>query len=242
MLSIFFKELRFFFNSVVAYVVIAFFLLAMGLFIWVLPEYNILDKGYASLQMFFDFCPYLFIFFVPAITMHTFAEERRSGTMELLLSVKTSKLSIVLGKYLACMCVIVLLLLLSTIYYWILWSLSTPIGNLDSAAIVGSYFGLVLLAASFTIIGLFSSIITNKQIVAFIIASFFCGIFYQGFESLKILLDWSKYSLELSQFGIKYHYNSISRGVIDSRDLIYFILFISFFTWLSCKKIAGSSF
>jgi ABC-2 type transport system permease protein len=241
MKAILFKELSLFFNSILAYVILSFFLMTMGVVVWVLPETNVLDLGHASLNIFFEYCPYMFLFFIPAITMHTFAEERKHGTLEMLFSLQISRFSIVLGKYLACIIVVLILLVVSTIYYWILYYVSSPVGNIDAAAVVGSYFGLLLLSSAFIAIGLLASICTSKQLVAFLLGTFFCFFFYQGFESWKILTSWSKNSFLISQLGIKYHYKSISRGVIDSRDLFYFLGIISvfvFFCTKCLKKIA----
>lgn len=237
MATIFFKELSLFFNSILAYIILSFFLVSMGLFVWVLPETNVLDTGYASMNIFFEYSPYMFMFFIPAMTMHTFAEERKNGTLEMLFSLQLSRLSIVLGKYFACIVVMLLLLIISNIYYWILWYLSSPVGNIDTAAVVGSYFGLFLLASTFVVIGLLASICTSRQLVAFLLGTFFCFVLYQGFDSWKILTSWSKNSLLISQLGIKHHYNALSSGVVDSRDLFYFAGVISFFIWFCVKLL-----
>lgn len=236
MRNIFFKELSIFFNSILAYIILSFFLVSMGLVVWVLPETNVLDTGHASLNIFFEYCPYIFIFFIPAITMHTFTEERRNRTLEMLFSLQLSRLSIVLGKYLACIIIVILLLVVSSIYYWILWWISSPVGNIDTAAVIGSYLGLFLLASTFAGIGLLASVCTSRQLVAFLLGTFFCFVFYQGFDSWKILMSWSKSSFFISQMGIKYHYNSLSRGVLDTRDLCYFAGIISIFLW-GCVRL-----
>lgn len=231
MLSLLQKELNAFFSSLMAYVIIGFFLLLMGLLMWVFPGANVIDEGYANLQTLFRLGPYLFLFLVPAITMHLLAEEKKMGTLELLLTTPLSPTQIILGKYLASLAIIVLILLLTTPYYFSISFLGAPPGNIDTAAVIGSYLGLLLLAAVFAAVGLFSSALTERQIVAFLIGALFCFFLYQGFEAWATLQTWESYSLLLAELGIQYHYEALSRGVVDSRDLLYFFTLINLLLW-----------
>ena len=205
-----------------AYVVIGFFLLLMGLCLWVFPETNVLDGEYAELQPLFRLGPYLFIFLIPAITMHTLAEERRAGTLETLLTSPLSLRQIILGKYLASLLIVALTLLFTSPYYCSIYYLGSPPGSIDTAAVAGSYIGLLLLAAVFVAVGLFASSLTEHQIVAFLVGVLICFLLYQGFDAWATLQTWKSYSLLLAQLGVAYHYEALSRGVIDSRDLLYF--------------------
>lgn len=214
-----------------AYAIIGFFLLLMGLLIWVFPDTNVLDGGYADLQTFFRVSPYLFMLLVPAITMHLLAEEKKMGTLEVLLTTPLSPTQIILGKYLAGLVIIALILLFTGPYYFSIYYLSSPPGNVDTAGIVGSYIGLLLLAAVFAAVGLLASSLTERQIVAFLLGVLFCFLLYQGFEAWTILQTWKSYSLLLAQLGIQCHYEALSRGVIDSRDLLYFFALITLILW-----------
>jgi len=222
MFAIFRKELNAFFTSLMAYVIIGFFLLLMGLWIWIFPETNVLDGGYADMQTFFRFGPYIFMFLVPAITMHSLAEEKSTGTLEILLTTPLSITQLILGKYLASLAIIVLILLFTTPYYFSIYQLASPSGNIDTAAVVGAYMGLILLAAVFSAIGLLASSLTERQIVAFLLGVLLCFLLYQGFDAWTTLQTWKSYSLLIAQLGIHYHYEALSRGVIDTRDLLYF--------------------
>lgn len=239
MIQIMAKEINSFFNSLIAYIVIIVFLVSIGLFTWVFPNTSVLDYGYANLDTLFSLAPYVFMFLIPAITMRTFAEEKKGGTMELLLTRPLTDLQIILGKYSASLLLVIFSLIPTLIYYYSVYSLGSPAGNIDTAAVLGSYLGLVLLGAVFTSIGIFSSIITENQIVSFITAVFLCFILYTGFTSIASVNVWASYSYIISQFGIDYHYNALSRGLIDSRNLIYFgsviVLMLSF-----TKLVLGS--
>jgi ABC-2 type transport system permease protein len=223
MLAILQKELNGFFGSLIAYVIIGFFLLIIGLWMWFFPETNVLDAGYADLQSLFRLGPYVFMFLVPAITMGLLAEERKSGTLEILLTSPITPLQLILGKYLASLVIIVCTLLLTTIYYFSIAYLANPSGNIDTAAVVGSYLGLMLLAATFAGIGIAASSLTESQIIAFLVGVLGCFLLYQGFDAWSTLQTWKSYALLIAQFGLLYHYEALSRGVIDSRDLIYFM-------------------
>jgi ABC-2 type transport system permease protein len=239
MLSILKKEVNSFLNSLIAYIVIAIFLTGMGLFMWVFPETNVLDYGFAEMDTLFNLAPYVFLFLIPAITMRTFAEEKKDGTIELLLTRPVTDWQIILGKYLSSLLLVVFALLPTLLYYFAIYSLGSPAGNIDSAAVFGSYIGLVLLGAVFVSIGILSSVITVNQIVSFVFAVFFCFIFYSGFESLASINVWGEFSTFIDKLGIAYHYKALSKGLIDSRNVIYFLSVISVML-LSTKLILGS--
>jgi len=230
-LSILRKELTSYLSSLVAYVTIGAFLVVLGLFLWVFPQSSILEYGYAGLDSLFSTAPYLFMFLVPAITMRSLAEERREGTFEILLTRPLTDWQIVVGKYLASVLLILFALLPTLVYYYSVYVLGTPKGNIDTGAVIGSYIGLFLLGACFAAIGLFASSITKNQVIAFVIAVFLCFFFYSGFDSLSQIL--SLQSLTLENLGITEHYESISRGVLDTRDLTYFIIVSGVFIWLT---------
>ena len=233
------KEINAFFNSLIAYIVILVFLVGVGLFTWVFPNTSVLDYGYSNLDTLFSLAPYVFLFLIPAITMRTFAEEKKGGTMELLMTRPLTDMQIILGKYLASFLLVVFAIAPTLVYYYSVHSLGSPVGNIDTAAVIGSYIGLLLLGAVFTSIGVFSSIITENQIVSFIAAVFLCFLLYDGFTSVASINVWADYSYIISQFGIDYHYNSLSKGLIDSRNLIYFGSLITVMLSLT-KLVLGS--
>jgi len=229
--SILKKEIVSYLSSLVAYVTIGVFLLVLGLFLWVFPESSILEYGYAGLDSLFSTAPYLFMFLVPAITMRSLAEERREGTFELLLTRPLTDWQIVLGKYFACLTIVLFALLPTLVYYYSVYTLGSPQGDIDTGAVIGSYIGLFLLGGGFVAIGLFASSVSKNQIIAFTIAVFLCFFFYSGFDSLSQLL--SLQSLSLENLGITEHYQSVSRGVLDTRDLSYFLILIGVFLGLT---------
>jgi len=222
MIQVLSKEFNSFLNSLIAYVVIGVFLTGIGLLMWVFPETSILDYGYADLETLFSLGPYVFIFLIPAITMRSFAEETKGGTMELLLTKPLSDWDIILGKFFACFFLVMLSLIPTLIYYFSVYALGNPVGNIDTPGVVGSYTGLVLLGAVFCSIGIFSSSITQNQIVSFITGAFLCYFLFAGFESLSLLNVWSTHSLFIRELGLLYHYDALSKGLIDSRNLVYF--------------------
>ena len=238
MLSILNKEISGFFSSLVAYITMAAFLLVTGLFLWVFPDSSILEYGYAGLDSFFNIAPYIFMFLIPAITMRSLAEEQKDGTFELLATRPVSDGQIVLGKFLASLAIVVLTLLPTLIYYITVYQLGISIGNVDTGAVIGSYLGLILLGAAFTSIGLFTSSFGKNQIIAFTVAVFLCFFTFSGFDSLSRIISMQGIENFLSATGINQHYQSISRGVLDSRDLIYFLSFTAVFL-LFTKTILG---
>ena len=234
------KELMSFFSSITGYLVAGVFLLMTGLFLWIIPgNLNIPFGGYASLDSLFYLAPWLYLFLVPAVTMKLFSEERKSGTIELLLTKPLTDWHIVGGKYLAGVTLVVISLLPTLIYFVSVHYLAQPVGNIDHGAIWGSYIGLVLLAAVYTSIGLFTSSLTDNQIVAFVLAVILCFLFYYGFLAMAELPVFNQVSSFLVYIGIDEHYQSISRGVVDSRDLLYFTGLIALFLVLT-KTIISS--
>lgn len=238
MLSILHKEISGFFSSLVAYITMAVFLLVTGLFLWVFPDSSILEYGYAGLDSFFNIAPYIFMFLIPAITMRSLAEEQKDGTFELLATRPISDWQIVLGKFLASLSIVVLTLLPTLIYYITVYQLGISIGNVDTGAVTGSYLGLIVLGAAFTSIGLFTSSLGKNQIIAFTVAVFLCFFTFSGFDSLSRIISMQGIESFLSALGINQHYQSISRGVLDTRDLIYFLSFTAVFL-LFTKTILG---
>jgi ABC-2 type transport system permease protein len=238
-ISILFKEISGFFTSWVAYLIMAAFMLVTGLFLWVFPDSSILDYGYAGLDSFFNIAPYLFIFLVPAITMRAIAEEKKDGTFELLATRPLSDWDILFGKFLACLAIVLLTLLPTLIYYFSIYHLGITRGNIDTGAVIGSYIGLVLLGSAFTSIGLFTSSLSNNQIIAFTVAVFLCFFSFSGFDSISSIISLQGIASFLTQLGINEHYQSVSRGVLDTRDLIYFLSFTALFLFLS-KTILGA--
>lgn len=234
MFSIFRKEVNSFFSSLIGYIVILVFLIAMGMFVWVFPESSVLEYGYASLDALFYYAPWVFMFLIPAVTMRSFAEEIKSGTIETLVTRPVTDIQIVLGKYLASVFLVVFALIPTLIYYYTIYILGSPKGNLDSGAIWGSYIGLVFLSGSFTAIGIFSSSLTSNQIISFIISIFLCFVFFTAFDSLSGLsLFAGKTDTVIQSIGINYHYRAISKGVVDTRDVLYFFSLIVVFILLT---------
>ncbi|WP_375239319.1 gliding motility-associated ABC transporter substrate-binding protein GldG [Aurantibacter sp.] len=228
------KEFNSFFASPIGYLVIGLFLLLNGLFLWVFKgDFNILDSGFSDLSPFFLLAPWILIFLIPAVTMRCFSDEKKQGTLELLLTKPISKLNIVLGKFLGALVLIILALLPTLLYAYTINQLGSPIGNLDSGSTIGSYFGLLFLVTAYTAIGVFSSTLSDNQIVAFLIAVFICFVFYIGFEGLYDIT-----SIKFVEYlGMSTHFKSMSRGVIDSRDLIYFIAVTVLFIALTVFKL-----
>ncbi len=240
MYSIFSKEISTFFSSLTGYIVIGVFLLIMGLFLWVFPDYSILNYNYATLDQLFFIAPMIFMFLIPAITMRSFAEESQSGTLELLVTKPLKDSDIILGKFLASLALVLFAILPTLLYFYTVHELGSPKGNLDSGAIWGSYLGLLLLGGTFVSFGLFSSSLTNNQIVAFLLSLFLCFFFYWAFFYLsKLPVFQGRIDDIIQMIGIDYHYDSISRGVIDSRDIVYFLSLIGvflFFTYVSLGR------
>jgi ABC-2 type transport system permease protein len=234
MLTLLRKEISSFLSSLIGYIVITVFLLINGLFLWVFEgEFNILKFGYANLDGLFMIAPFVFLFLVPAITMRSFAEEKRTGTIELILTKPLTELKIVMAKFLAGLILVIFSLLPTLIYVFSVYQLGMPKGNLDLGGIWGSYIGLLFLSASFVSIGMFASTLSENQIVSFIIAVFLCGFIYIGFDFIYNLDLFGKVDLLIKSLGINEHYKSMSRGVLDTRDMLYFLGIIALFILLS---------
>jgi ABC-2 type transport system permease protein len=230
MFAIFRKEISGFFSNLTGYIVIIVFLLVNSLFMWVLPgEWNILDSGYAGLDTLFFLSPWVFMFLVPAVTMKMIAEERRMGTIELIYSRPITERGIIYGKYFASVSLVLLALLPALIYYFSVYQLGESPGNLDRGGTIGSFIGLFFLASVYASAGLFASSVTDNQVIAFIIAVLICFILFMGFDSFAYLPGLKKLDEFVIRLGINEHYKSISRGVIDIKDVVYFIAVAAFF-------------
>lgn len=231
------KEITSFFASPIGYLVIAIFLLLNGLFLWLFKgDFNILDNGFADVSSFFLLAPWILIFLIPAVTMRSFSDEKKQGTLELLLTKPISKLKLVLGKYFGAFVLIVIALLPTLLYVYTVNQLGLPQGNLDVGSTLGSYFGLLFLVAAYTAIGVFASTLSDNQIVAFISAVFLCFLFYIGFEGLS---DFTAPFVE--QLGMNAHYKSMSRGVLDTRDILYFLSVTTLFIIATVYKINNNT-
>lgn len=230
MIALIQKEIRSFFGSIIGYLVILVYLLINGVFLWLFPgNFNILDGGYASLGNLFTISPWVFLFLIPALSMRLFADEKKAGTMEILLTKPLSDLQIVLAKYAAGLVLLLLALLPTLVYYYSVVVLGNPAGNIDSGGAFGSYIGLLFLGAAFLGIGLFASSLTDNQIVAFLLAMFLCFFVFYGFDQIAGFALFGSADLLILKLGINEHYVSMSRGVIDSRDVLYFISVIALF-------------
>lgn len=226
MLAIFRKEISGFFNSLIAYLVIIVFLTFIGLYTWVFTDTNVLNYGFADMDSLFQFGPIAFLLLIPAITMRTFSEEKKEGTIELLLTRPITDWEIILGKYFSSLALAAIALLPTLVYYFSIYWLGNPVGNIDSASVFSSYVGLLLLAAVFTSIGIFASVLTSNQVVAFIVCLLLCYTMYDGLTRLASVDVWGQASF-IAHLGLGYHYDALSRGLIDSRDVIYFVSIIS---------------
>ncbi len=230
MYTLFQKEINSFFSSLTGYVVIIVFLVTNSLFMWVFKgNLNVLDTGHANLDALFFLAPWIFLFLVPAVTMRVFAEEKRSGTLELLLTQPITEMKIVLAKYLAAVALILFALLPTVVFYFSVSRLGSTPGNLDTGGIIGSYIGLFFLAAVYASVGVFTSAITDNQIVSFLIAVLISFFLFTGFDLITTSDLFGNLDTFLVKLGINEHYKSISRGVIDTRDLIYFLSVIGIF-------------
>jgi ABC-2 type transport system permease protein len=235
MFAILKKEFNSFFTSPIAYLVIGVFLLINGLFLWVFKDnFNILNAGFADLNSFFFLAPWVFLFLIPAITMKSFADEYSTGTIELLKTKPVSDWQIVFGKFTASLLLISIAILPTFTYIYSIYQLGSPVGNMDFGSTIGSYIGLLFLAATYTSIGLFTSTISKNQIVAFILGVFITFILFYGFDAIANSLG---NNLMILKIGINEHFKSISRGVIDTRDLIYFASVTVFFLFITKMRL-----
>ncbi len=238
MFAIFKKDLIGFFSSLTAYLVMVVFLALTGLFMWIIPgNSNLLDTGYANLDSFFTLAPWVFMFLIPAVSMRQFSDEKRLGTIELLFTRPLSDNAIVWGKFLSTFSIIFLAILPTFIYFISVYRLGNPVGNMDLGGTWGSYIGLFLLAAGYASIGLFASSLTDNQVVSFTLALILTFLLYYGLEELSALIGSGKVALFVQELGIQRHYVSISRGVVDTRDLVYFASVILIFNTLTRLKL-----
>ncbi len=228
------KEINSFFNSLIGYIVIIVFLLINGLFLWVFPlDFNILNSGYANIDGLFVLAPFVFLFLVPAITMRLFADEKKTGTIEILLTKPINDYQIILSKYLSSLLLVFFSLIPTLVYFFSVYRLGSPPGNLDMGGMWGSYIGLLFLGSAFVSIGLFASSLTNNQLISFIISLLLCGFSYIGFEFIYSFNLFGNADLLIQSLGINAHYTSMSRGVIDTRDVLYFISINALFILLT---------
>ncbi|WP_028888770.1 gliding motility-associated ABC transporter permease subunit GldF [Tenacibaculum ovolyticum] len=233
MYSILKKEVNSFFSSPIAYLVIGVFLLVNGLFLWVFKDnFNVLNAGFSDLSSFFYLTPWLFLFLIPAITMKSFADELNSGTIEILKTKPVTDWQIVLAKFFASLLLVCVALIPTLTYVYTVYVLGNPVGNLDIGSTVGSYLGVFFLAATYTSIGLFTSTLSKNQIVAFILSIFITFILFYGFDAVSSTLGNT-----IQQFGINEHFKSISRGVVDTRDVIYFCSVIFLFLFITKQQL-----
>jgi len=230
---IFKKEIRSFLGSFIAYIVIGVFLILTGLFLWMIKGNNVFDLGIASLQVMFEIAPYILIFLVSAVTMKSISDEKRLGTLEILTTKPITDTAIIAGKFFASVTLIAIAIVPTLFYFYAVYQLATPVGNVDIGATIGSYFGLILLAACYASIGMFSSSLTDNQIVA-LITSMLLNFFFFGVLSMLGEASWLNFiGKSLEWFGLEFHYDSISRGLVDTRDVIYFVGFILVFLGLT---------
>jgi ABC-2 type transport system permease protein len=230
MLALYLKEIKSFLSSIIGYVFILIYLISSGLFHWVISyNTNLLEGVEADLIPFFNLSPVIFLILIPAITMRSIAEERRTGTIELLFTRPISDIQLLLAKYLAAVSLLLIAILPTLFYYFTMYYLGSPVGIIDTGATLTSYIGLTLLGATFISIGIFASSITSSQIVAFILSMFLCWLFYDGFNLLGSYNLLGELDTIMRSFGMTTHYDSIKKGIIDSSDLLYFLSVISFF-------------
>jgi len=233
MIAILKKELSTQFGSLSAMIIAILFLVIMGLFLWVYPDSSLLENGYASLQSFFDLAPWAFLFLIPAITMRLFSEEKKNGTLEIILTKPVRDWDLILGKFGSVKVILIFTLIPTLFYYLTLIRLGLPQGNIDHGAVWGSYLGLLMLGLSFASIGIFSSSLSSNPIIAFLLSGALSFFFYSGFESISKLPFLSFMDSTLIDFGIRSHYEGISRGVLDTRDLMYFLSLIGLFLYFT---------
>lgn len=234
MITILKKEFNSFFASPIAYLVIGVFLLINGLFLFIFnDDFNILNAGFADITPFFYLAPWVFLFLIPAVTMKNFADEFNTGTIELLKTKPISDWQIVLGKFWASLLLVCIAIIPTFVYVYTVFQLGNPVGNIDFGSTIGSYIGLLFLAATYTAVGLFTSTLSKNQIVAFILGVFITFMLFYGFDAIANSFGNSGFAIQ--QFGINEHFKSISRGVIDTRDILYFLSVTFFFLFIKMR-------
>lgn len=236
MITILKKEFNSFFASPIAYLVIGVFLLINGLFLFIFnDDFNILNAGFADITTFFYLAPWVFLFLIPAVTMKSFADEFNKGTIELLKTKPISNWQIVLGKFWASLLLVCIAIIPTFFYVYTVYQLGNPVGNIDFGSTIGSYIGLLFLAATYTAVGLFTSTLSKNQIVAFILGVFITFMLFYGFDA--IANSFGNLGFAIQQFGINEHFKSISRGVIDTRDILYFLNVTFFFLFITKMRL-----
>ncbi len=237
MFTLLVKEIRSFLSSLIGYIAIGVFITGIGTFMWLVPTEsagsNVLDNGFANIDPLFILAPWVYLFLIPAITMRSFSEEKKTGTIELLLTRPLTEMQIVMAKYLAGVVLVLVSLLPTLIYFYSVYELGYPKGNIDTGGMWGSYIGLLFLGAGFVAVGTFASAVSENQVIAFIMALLLCFITYIGFDFVSSSGIFGKYDAIVKSIGMNDHYISMSRGVIDTRDVIYFVSIIAFFNLLS---------
>ncbi|WP_318344766.1 gliding motility-associated ABC transporter permease subunit GldF [Flagellimonas baculiformis] len=238
MFAIFKREVRSFFTSPIGYLIVGSFLLLNGLFLWVFKgDYNIFDYGFADLGNFFLLAPWIFVFLVPAITMKSFSEERKMGTLELLLIKPISIGKLVSGKFLGAFLLCIIAIVPTVVYVFAISDLGVIEGNYDLGVVLGSYFGLLFLIAAYTSIGIFASTLSDNQIIAFIVGILLCFLIFNGFDAVSSLFANGETQQMVQGFGARSHFDSIARGVMDTRDLVYFISLTALFLYLTFQRL-----
>lgn len=238
-LAIFKKEFRYFFGTPIGYIVLFLFWLAISLFLWVIPgNYNIIDSGYAQLNGLFEITPWLFLFLCPALTMRMIAEERQNHTWDILATKPIEIWQVVLGKFLAAWCLNLIALLPCIFHYYVVYNLAEPIGNVDSGAFWGAFIGLIFMSATYCAIGLWASATTKNQLESFLLAMVVCFILFYGFDLVSGLVTNGSTIAKIQNIGFNAHYKSISRGIIDSRDMIYFLSLCALFIIITIKQLS----
>lgn len=236
MITILKKEFNSFFASPIAYLVIGVFLLINGLFLFIFnDDFNILNAGFADITPFFYLAPWVFLFLIPAVTMKSFADEFNTGTIELIKTKPISDWQIVLGKFWASLLLVCIAIIPTFVYVYTVYQLGNPVGNIDFGSTIGSYIGLLFLATTYTAVGLFTSTLSKNQIVAFILGVFITFMLFYGFDAIANSFGNSGFAIQ--QFGINEHFKSISRGVIDTRDILYFLSVTFFFLFITKMRL-----
>ena len=239
MWSVMSKELNQYFSSLIGYLVIGVFLLLISLFMWVFVDTSVLDNRYASLAQLFAVAPMILVFLIPALTMRSIAEERNQGTLEFLQTKPLSISTLVIGKYLGNLILMVIALIPTLIFVYSVYQLGDPKGNIDLGEVMGSYIGLLSLSALFTAIGLFTSSVTDNQIVAFLLGVFICFFIYLGFDfASKLPIFFGNSDLVIQKLGAQFHYLALSQGNVELRDMYYFVSMSSFFLWLTYVSLS----
>lgn len=236
--ALYFKEIRSFLSSIIGFIFVFIFLIATGVFHWIIPGgTNLLEGAEADLIPFFNLAPVLFFVLIPALTMRSISEERRTGTIELLFTRPISDLKIILAKYFAAVTLLIIAIIPTVVYYYSMYHLSLNPEKFDHGATITSYFGLILLGSVFIAIGIFSSSLTSSQIVSFIVAMFLCWLFFDGLDQIGSFAVVGGLDSVLKYFGMTNHYNDIRKGIIDTSDIIYFLSLIVFFLFSALTVI-----